>query len=164
VSKAYAMTGWRIGYAAGPEPLIKAMSKLQSQSVSSASSVSQWAAVEALNGTQDFIPKFQKVFEERRDLVVSMLNQAHGIECPKPEGAFYVYPSVRKLIGKTTPNGKKIETDEDFAGELLEAEGVAVVHGAAFGLSPFFRISYATSNEVLEEACKRIQRFCGNLR
>jgi aspartate aminotransferase len=158
------MTGWRIGYAAGPEPLIKAMSKLQSQSVSSASSVSQWAAVEALNGTQDFIPKFQRVFEERRDLVVSMLNQAHGIECPKPEGAFYVYPSIRKLIGKTTPNGKKIETDEDFAGELLEAEGVAVVHGAAFGLSPFFRISYATSNEVLEEACKRIQRFCGNLR
>jgi aspartate aminotransferase len=164
VSKAYAMTGWRIGYAAGPEPLIKAMSKLQSQSVSSASSVSQWAAVEALNGRQDFIPKFQKIFEERRDLVVSMLNQAHGIECPKPEGAFYVYPSVRKLIGKTAPNGKKIETDEDFAGELLEAEGVAVVHGAAFGLSPFFRISYATSNEVLEEACKRIQRFCGNLR
>ena len=164
VSKAYAMTGWRIGYAAGPEALIKAMSKLQSQSVSSASSVSQWAAVEALNGTQDFIPKFQKVFEERRDLVVSMLNQAHGIECPKPEGAFYVYPSIRKLIGKTAPSGKTIETDEDFAGELLEAEGVAVVHGAAFGLSPFFRISYATSNEVLEEACKRIQRFCGNLR
>jgi aspartate aminotransferase len=158
------MTGWRIGYCAGPEPLIKAMSKLQSQSVSSASSVSQWAAVEALNGTQDFIPKFQKVFEERRDLVVSMLNQAHGIECPKPEGAFYVYPSVRKLIGKSAPSGKKIETDEDFANELLEAEGVAVVHGAAFGLSPFFRISYATSNEVLEEACKRIQRFCGNLR
>jgi aspartate aminotransferase len=164
VSKAYAMTGWRIGYAAGPELLIKAMSKLQSQSVSSASSVSQWAAVEALNGTQDFIPKFQKVFEERRDLVVSMLNQAHGIECPKPEGAFYVYPSVRKLIGKTTPNGKKIETDEDFAGELLEAEGVAVVHGAAFGLSPFFRISYATSSDVLEDACQRIQRFCANVK
>ncbi|HEY2033506.1 MAG TPA: pyridoxal phosphate-dependent aminotransferase [Rhizomicrobium sp.] len=164
VSKAYAMTGWRIGYGAGPEPLIKAMSKLQSQSVSSASSVSQWAAVEALNGTQDFIPKFQKAFEERRDLVVSMLNQATGIECPKPEGAFYVYPSVRKLIGKSAPSGKTIETDEDFAGELLEAEGVAVVHGAAFGLSPFFRISYATSNSVLEEACKRIQRFCGNLR
>lgn len=164
VSKAYAMTGWRIGYAAGPEPLIKAMSKLQSQSVSSASSVSQWAAVEALNGTQDFIPKFQKAFEERRDLVVSMLNQAHGIECPKPEGAFYVYPSVRKLIGKFAPTGKKIETDEDFASELLDAEGVAVVHGAAFGLSPFFRISYATSNSVLEDACKRIQRFCGNLR
>ncbi|HSM95538.1 MAG TPA: pyridoxal phosphate-dependent aminotransferase [Rhizomicrobium sp.] len=164
VSKAYAMTGWRIGYAAGPEPLIKAMSKLQSQSVSSASSVSQWASVEALNGTQDFIPKFQKIFEERRDLVVSMLNQAHGIECPKPEGAFYVYPSVRKLIGKSAPSGKTIATDEDFASELLEAEGVAVVHGAAFGLSPFFRISYATSNAVLEEACRRIQRFCGNLR
>jgi aspartate aminotransferase len=140
------------------------MSKLQSQSVSSASSVSQWAAVEALNGPQDFIPQFQKAFEERRDLVVSMLNQAHGIECPKPEGAFYVYPSIRKLIGKTAPNGKTITTDEDFASELLEAEGVAVVHGAAFGLSPFFRISYATSNSVLEEACKRIQRFCGNLR
>ncbi|MGA9794527.1 MAG: pyridoxal phosphate-dependent aminotransferase [Rhizomicrobium sp.] len=164
VSKAYAMTGWRIGYCAGPEPLIKAMAKLQSQSVSSASSVSQWASVEALNGTQDFIAKFQKAFEERRDLVVSMLNQAHGIECPKPEGAFYVYPSVRKLIGKSAPSGKKIQTDEDFAGELLEAEGVAVVHGAAFGLSPFFRISYATSNAILEDACHRIQRFCGNLR
>jgi aspartate aminotransferase len=164
VSKAYAMTGWRIGYCAGPEPLIKAMAKLQSQSVSSASSVSQWAAVEALNGTQDFIPKFQKAFEERRDLVVSMLNQAHGIECPKPEGAFYVYPSVKKLIGKSAPSGKTIATDEDFASELLEAEGVAVVHGAAFGLSPFFRISYATSNAILEDACNRIQRFCGNLR
>ncbi len=164
VSKAYAMTGWRIGYCAGPEPLIKAMAKLQSQSVSGASSISQWASVEALNGTQDFIPKFQKIFEERRDLVVSMLNQAHGIECPKPEGAFYVYPSIRKLIGKSAPSGKTIASDEDFAGELLEAEGVAVVHGAAFGLSPFFRISYATSNAVLEDACHRIQRFCGNLR
>jgi aspartate aminotransferase len=164
VSKAYAMTGWRIGYCGGPEPLIKAMSQLHSHSVSSASSVSQWAAVEALSGTQDFIPKFQKAFEERRDLVVAMLNQAHGIECPKPEGAFYVYPSVRKLIGKSAPSGKKIETDEHFAAELLDAEGVAVVHGAAFGLSPFFRISYATSNSVLEEACRRIQRFCGNLR
>jgi aspartate aminotransferase len=140
------------------------MSKLQSQSASSASSVSQWASVEALNGTQDFIPKFQKLFEERRDLVVSMLNQAHGIECPKPEGAFYVYPSVKKLIGKTAPSGKTIATDEDFAAELLEAEGVAVVHGAAFGLSPFFRVSYATSNKILEDACHRIQRFCGNLR
>jgi aspartate aminotransferase len=158
------MTGWRIGYCAGPEPLIKAMAKLQSQSVSSASSVSQWASVEALNGPQDFIPKFQKIFEGRRDLVVSMLNQAHGIECPKPEGAFYVYPGLRRLIGKTAPSGKAILTDEDFVGELLESEGVAVVQGAAFGLSPFFRISYATSNEILEEACKRIQRFCGNLR
>ncbi len=164
VSKAYAMTGWRIGYCAGPEPLIKAMAKLQSQSVTNATSISQWASVEALNGTQDFIPGFQKLFEERRDLVVSMLNQSHGIECPKPEGAFYVYPSIRKLIGKTAPSGKKITTDGEFAGELLEAEGVAVVHGAAFGLSPFFRISYATSNKLLEEACRRIQRFCAVLR
>jgi aspartate aminotransferase len=164
VSKAYAMTGWRIGYCAGPEPLIKAMAKLQSQSVTNATSISQWASVEALNGTQDFIPKFQKLFEERRDLVVSMLNQAHGLECPKPEGAFYVYPSIRKLIGKKAPSGKTIATDGDFAGELLEAEGVAVVHGAAFGLSPFFRISYATSNKLLEEACRRIQRFCAALR
>lgn len=163
VSKAYSMTGWRIGYCGAPEPLIKAMAKLQSQSASNASSISQWAAVEALNGPQDFIPKFQKIFEERRDLVVSMLNQAHGIECPKPEGAFYVYPSVRKLIGRKAPSGKVIATDEDFANELLETEGVAVVHGAAFGLSPFFRISYATSNTLLEEACHRIQRFCGNL-
>jgi len=164
VSKAYAMTGWRIGYCGGPEPLIKAMAKLQSQSATSASSISQWASVEALNGRQDFIPGFQKLFEERRDLVVSMLNQAHGMECPKPEGAFYVYPSVRKLIGKKTPSGKTIASDEDFATELLDSEGVAVVHGAAFGLSPFFRISYATSNAALEEACRRIQRFCGNLR
>jgi aspartate aminotransferase len=164
VSKAYSMTGWRIGYCAGPEPLIKAMTKLQSQSVSNPTSISQWASVEALNGPQDFIPKFQKIFEERRDLVVSMLNQASGMECPKPEGAFYVYPSIKKLIGKKTPSGKEIKTDEDFASELLEAEGVAVVHGAAFGLSPFFRISYATSNAKLEDACRRIQRFCGNLR
>jgi aspartate aminotransferase len=164
VSKAYAMTGWRIGYCAGSELLIKAMAKLQSQSATNASSISQWASVEALNGTQDFIPGFQKLFEERRDLVVSMLNQASGIECPKPEGAFYVYPSIRKLIGKKTEKGKVIASDEDFASELLEAEGVAVVHGAAFGLSPFFRISYATSNKALEEACKRIQRFTASLR
>src|ERR1700742_1093376 len=164
VSKAYAMTGWRIGYCAGPEALIKAMAKLQSQSATNASSISQWASVEALNGRQDFIPGFQKLFEGRRDLVVSMLNQASGIECPKPEGAFYVYPSIRKLIGKKTEKGKVIATDEDFAGELLEAEGVAGVHGAAFGLSPFFRISYATSNKALEEACKRIQRFTASLR
>ncbi len=163
VSKAYAMTGWRIGYCAGPEPLIKAMAKLQSQSATNASSISQWASVEALNGTQDFIPGFQKLFEGRRDLVVSMLNQAIGIQCPTPEGAFYVYPSIKGLIGKKTPGGKVIATDEDFAGELLEAEGVAVVHGAAFGLSPFFRISYATSNKALEEACTRIQRFCASL-
>ncbi|MEI9994606.1 MAG: pyridoxal phosphate-dependent aminotransferase [Rhizomicrobium sp.] len=164
VSKAYSMTGWRIGYCAGPEPLIKAMAKLQSQSASNPASISQWASVEALNGPQDFIPKFQKIFEGRRDLVVSMLNQANGIECPTPEGAFYVYPSVRKLIGKATPGGKTIASDADFANELLESEGVAVVHGAAFGLSPFFRISYATSTQALEEACRRIQRFCGNLR
>ena len=164
VSKAYAMTGWGIGYCGGPEPLIKALSKLQSQSASNASSISQWASVEALNGPQDFIPKFQKIFEERRDLVVSMLNQCTGIECPKPEGAFYVYPSIAKLIGKTAPSGKTITTDEEFVTELLESEGVAAVHGAAFGLSPFFRISYATSNNVLEDACHRIQRFCGNLR
>jgi aspartate aminotransferase len=163
VSKAYAMTGWRIGYCAGPEDLIKAMAKLQSQSATNATSISQWAAVEALNGPQDFIPKFQKIFEERRDLVVSMLNQATGIECPKPEGAFYVYPSIRKLIGKKTPGGKVIATDGDFANELLESSGVAVVHGAAFGLSPFFRVSYATSNAALEEACKRIQSFCNSL-
>jgi len=164
VSKAYAMTGWRIGFCGAPEPLIKAMAKLQSQSVTHAASIAQWASVEALNGTQHFIPERKKVFEERRDLVVSMLNQASGIDCPKPEGAFYVYPSIRKLVGKTAPSGKVIKTDEDFAGELLESEGVAVVHGAAFGLSPFFRISYATSNKLLEEACRRIQRFCGGLR
>jgi len=164
VSKAYAMTGWRIGYCAAPEPLIKAMAKLQSQSASNASSISQWASVEALNGPQDFIPKFQAVFEERRDLVVSMLNQCAGIECPKPEGAFYVYPSIARLIGKKAPSGRTIATDADFVTELLEAEGVAAVHGAAFGLSPFFRVSYATSNTLLEEACRRIQRFCGNLR
>ena len=163
VSKAYAMTGWRIGYCAGPEDLIKAMAKLQSQSATNATSISQWAAVEALNGTQDFIPGFQKLFEGRRDLVVSMLNQCAGIECPRPEGAFYVYPSIRKLIGKKTPGGKVIDSDATFVGELLEATGVAVVHGAAFGLSPFFRISYATSNEALEEACKRIQTFCNSL-
>jgi aspartate aminotransferase len=160
VSKAYAMTGWRIGYAAGPEALIKAMGKMISQTTSNPSSISQAAAVEALNGPQDFIKPHQKLFQERRDLVVSMLNQATGIHCPTPEGAFYVYPSCAGLIGKTAPSGKVIESDEDFAVELLETEGVAVVHGAAFGLSPFFRISYATSNDVLEDACGRIQRFC----
>ncbi len=163
VSKAYAMTGWRIGYAAGPEALIKAMGKMISQTTSNPSSISQWAAVEALNGPQDFIKPNAKLFQTRRDLVVSMLNQAQGILCPTPEGAFYVYPSVAGLIGKTAPSGKVIETDEDFASELLESEGVAVVHGAAFGLSPYFRISYATSEDVLEDACGRIQRFCGNV-
>ncbi|NNF78296.1 MAG: pyridoxal phosphate-dependent aminotransferase [Rhizobiales bacterium] len=163
VSKAYCMTGWRIGYAGGPESLIKAMSKLQSQSTSNPSSVSQWAAVEGLNGPQDFIPKHNKVFKERRDLVVSMLNQANGISCITPEGAFYVYPSCAGTLGKTTAGGKKIETDEDFVTALLEEEGVAAVQGSAFGLSPHFRISYATSTEALEEACQRIQRFCGSL-
>ncbi len=163
VSKAYAMTGWRIGYAAGPEPLIKAMAKIMSQSTSNPTSISQWASVEALNGPQDFIPERNAVFRERRDLVVSMLNQAKGLKCATPEGAFYVYPSCAGTIGKKTPEGRVIESDEDFARELLEAEAVAVVHGAAFGLSPFFRISYATSTEALEEACTRIQRFCGSL-
>lgn len=164
VSKAYAMTGWRIGYCAGPVELINAMRKVQSQSTSNPTSISQWAAVEALNGTQDFIPERAEVFKGRRDLVVSMLNQARGIQCPSPEGAFYVYPSCEGCIGKTTPSGKVLETDEDFVTALLEEEGVAVVQGAAFGLSPFFRISYATSTEALEDACTRIQRFCGSLR
>ena len=163
VSKAYAMTGWRIGYAGGPEQLIGAMRKVQSQSTSNPSSISQWAAVEALNGPQDYIASSREAFQRRRDLVVSMLNQCNGIECPTPEGAFYVYPSIKGCIGKTAPSGKKIETDEDFVTELLEVEGVAAVHGAAFGLSPYFRASYATSDEVLEEACTRIQRFCGSL-
>ncbi len=160
-SKAYAMTGWRVGYAAGPIRLIEAMEMIQGQQTSGASSIAQWATVEALNGTQAFIPENKKIFEGRRDLVVSMLNQAKGISCPNPEGAFYVYPSCAGLIGKTAPTGKVIETDEDFVSELLESEGVAVVHGSAFGLGPNFRISYATSEALLEEACKRIQRFCG---
>ncbi|MGZ3404598.1 MAG: aminotransferase class I/II-fold pyridoxal phosphate-dependent enzyme, partial [Phenylobacterium sp.] len=164
VSKAYAMTGWRIGYAAGPEPLIKLMAKVMSQTTSNPSSISQWAAVEALNGTQEFIKPNAKLFEARRDLVVSMLNQASGLHCPTPEGAFYVYPSVKGLIGKTAPSGRTIASDADFAVELLETEGVSVVFGAAFGLSPHFRISYATSNQQLEDACSRIQRFCGALK
>ncbi|NWH09490.1 MAG: pyridoxal phosphate-dependent aminotransferase [Alphaproteobacteria bacterium] len=164
VSKAYAMTGWRIGYCGGPEALIKQMAKLQSQSASNAASISQWAAVEALNGPQDFIATRQAAFQKRRDLVVSMLNQASGISCPRPEGAFYVYPSIKGLIGKKTAKGEVIRTDEDFAGLLLEGEGVAVVHGAAFGLSPYFRISYATADRLLEDACARIQRFCASLK
>ncbi len=164
VSKAYCMTGWRIGYAGGPEKLIKTMAMIQSQSTSNPTAVAQWAAVEALNGPQDFIPKHNKIFKERRDLCVSMLNQASGIQCPKPEGAFYVYPSCAGTIGKTAPNGKKLATDEDFVTELLEAEGVAVVQGTPFGVGPAFRISYATATSALEEACTRIQRFCGNLR
>jgi aspartate aminotransferase len=163
VSKAYCMTGWRIGYAAGPENLIKAMAKLQSQSTSNPSSIAQWAAVEALNGQQEFITANNKVFKERRDLVVSMLNQAKGLSCPTPEGAFYVYPSCAGVIGKTAPSGKVIRNDAEFAEALLEAEGVAVVHGAAFGTSPHFRISYATATSALEDACQRIQRFCAGL-
>ena len=164
VSKAYCMTGWRIGYAAGPENLIKAMAKLQSQSTSNPSSIAQWAAVEALNGAQDFIQDNNKVFKERRDLVVSMLNQANGLTCQTPEGAFYVYPSCAGVIGKQAPSGNTIANDEDFVSELLAAEGVAAVQGAAFGTSPYFRISYATATKTLEDACTRIQRFCGNLK
>jgi aspartate aminotransferase len=163
-SKAYCMTGWRIGYAGGPEPLIKAMAMIQSQSTTNPAAASQWAAVEALNGPQDFIAKHNEVFKERRDLTVSMLNQANGIKCPMPEGAFYVYPSCAGTVGKTTPSGKKLGDDADFVTELLEAEGVAVVQSSAFGLGPAFRISYATKTEDLEEACRRIQRFCGNLK
>ncbi|HSO47094.1 MAG TPA: pyridoxal phosphate-dependent aminotransferase [Rhizobiaceae bacterium] len=164
VSKAYAMTGWRIGYAAGPEHLIKAMDMIQGQQTSGACTIAQWAAVEALNGPQDFIAVSRKAFEERRDLVVSMLNQATGIKCPKPEGAFYVYPSCEALIGKRAPSGNVISSDEEFVMELLATEGVATVHGSAFGLGPNFRVSYATSNANLEEACKRIQKFCAELR
>ncbi|MEL6089779.1 pyridoxal phosphate-dependent aminotransferase [Bartonella schoenbuchensis] len=163
VSKAYAMTGWRIGYAGGPQELIKAMDKIQGQQTSGTSSISQWAAVEALNGPQDFIIQNKSVFQARRDLVVAMLNQAPGINCPTPEGAFYVYPSCANLIGKKTPGGKIITNDEDFVTELLESESVAVVQGSAFGLGPAFRISYATSEKILEEACLRIQRFCNSL-
>jgi len=163
VSKAYAMTGWRIGYAGGPKPLIDLMRKVAGQTTSNPSSISQAAAVEALNGPQDFMAVRRAAFEKRRDLVVSMLNQASGITCATPEGAFYVYPSAEGVMGKKTASGVVIDSDEVFARELLEAEGVAVVHGAAFGLSPFFRISYATSEDVLEEACKRIQRFCDGL-
>lgn len=163
VSKAYAMTGWRIGYAAGPLQLIKAMDMIQGQQTSGACSIAQWAAVEALNGPQDFVTKNKAIFQSRRDLVVSMLNQARHIECPTPEGAFYVYPSCAGAIGKTAPSGKVIANDEDFVSELLQAEGVAVVHGSAFGLGPNFRISYATSETALEEACNRIQRFTASL-
>jgi aspartate aminotransferase len=164
VSKGYAMTGWRIGYAAGPETLIKAMDFVQGQQTSGASTIAQWAAVAALDGPQDHLATFRAAFQGRRDLVVSMLNQTNGLTCPTPEGAFYVYPSCAALIGKKTEAGKTIETDEDFVMELLQAEGVAAVHGSAFGLGPNLRISYATSNAVLEEACRRIQRFCGSLR
>ncbi|WP_374641995.1 pyridoxal phosphate-dependent aminotransferase [Tabrizicola sp.] len=163
VSKAYAMTGWRIGYAAGPVSLIKAMGTIQSQSTSNPCSVSQYAALEALSGPQEFLADWRRVFQGRRDLVVSMLNQAKGIRCPKPEGAFYVYPDIAGVIGKATPSGTVISNDEVFATALLEETGVAVVFGAAFGLSPNFRVSYATSDEVLREACARIQSFCASL-
>jgi aspartate aminotransferase len=163
-SKAYAMTGWRIGFAGAPISLIKAMDKLQSQSTSNTSSVSQAAAVEALTGPQDSIEDMRKVYERRRNLVVDMLNAAPGLRCHKPEGAFYVFPDMRGCIGKTTAAGKKIETDEDFTIALLEEVGVATVHGAAF-LSPgHFRISYATSDDVLKEACTRIQKFCAGMK
>lgn len=164
LSKAYSMTGWRLGYCAGPPELIKAMNLVQGQSTSGTCSITQWAGIEALNGPQEFIGERRKEFESRRDLVVSMLNQAVGIDCPKPEGAFYVYPSCAKLIGKTTESGKVLETDEDFVTELLEQEGVAVVHGSAFGLGPNFRISYATSTQALTKACERIQKFCASLK
>jgi aspartate aminotransferase len=163
VSKSYAMTGWRIGYAAGPETLIKAMDMLQGQQTSGACSIAQWASVEALTGPQDFIAERRKIFEARRDLVVSMLNQAKYLKCPSPEGAFYVYPSCAEAIGKKTQTGQTISSDEDFVSALLETEGVAVVQGSAFGLGPNFRISYATSTAMLEEACTKIQRFCASL-
>ena len=164
VSKAYAMTGWRIGYAGGPKALIDLMRKVASQTTSNPSSISQYAAVEALNGTQAFLKPRNDAFQARRDLVVSMLNQATGIRCANPEGAFYVYPSVEGLIGKTAPDGTVITDDDVFTTALLEAEGVAVVQGSAFGLSPYFRVSYATSEAILEEACSRIQRFAASLR
>lgn len=163
VSKSYSMTGWRIGYAGGPKPLIRAIGIIQSQSTSNPSSVSQAASVAALNGDQSFLKGRNDSFQERRDTVVSMLNQAEGLECLNPEGAFYVYPSCASIIGKKTPSGNVIKTDEDFVTYLLESEGVACVQGAAFGLSPYFRISYATSLETLKEACTRIQRACGAL-
>ncbi len=163
VSKAYAMTGWRIGYGAGPRDLIKAMAKMQSQSTTNPSSISQWAAVEALTGPTDFLAERNAIFKQRRDLVVAALNDCPGLHCHTPEGAFYVYPSCAGAIGKKTPEGKTIETDSDFVGYLLEAADVATVQGAAFGLSPHFRISYATSTEALTEACARIKRACDAL-
>ncbi|MCC5991306.1 MAG: pyridoxal phosphate-dependent aminotransferase [Rhodobacteraceae bacterium] len=164
VSKAYAMTGWRIGYAAGPKELIGAIRKIQSQSTSNPCSVSQWAAVEALTGKQDYIAANNKTFQRRRDMVVEMLNAAEGVVCPVPEGAFYVYPSIAGCIGKTSAGGAQITDDEAFATALLEEKGVAVVFGAAFGTSPCFRVSYATSDEALREACTRIQDFCAGLK
>ncbi len=163
VSKAFAMTGWRMGYACGPVDLIKAMNNIQSQSASHTSSMTQAACVEALNGPMDFLAERNAVYKERRDLVVGMLSKAEGLNCLTPEGAFYVYPSIAGCIGKTSKGGRKIETDSDFVTALLEEEAVASVQGEAFGLSPHFRISYATSTDALKEACTRIQRFCANL-
>ncbi|HXV24805.1 MAG TPA: pyridoxal phosphate-dependent aminotransferase [Alphaproteobacteria bacterium] len=164
VSKAYCMTGWRLGYGGGPKALINAMSAIASHSSTHTSSITQAASVEALNGPQEFIQRHNAIFKQRRDLVVAMLNQAKGLSCARPEGAFYVYPSCAGVIGKMTPQGKRIGSDEEFVTYLLESEGVAAVQGSAFGLSPYFRISYATSTELLEEACRRIQRACAALR
>ncbi len=164
VSKAYSMTGWRVGYAAGPVELIKAMNKVQSQSTTHTCSISQAAAAAALNGPMDFLTDWVAQFRDRRDLVVKMLNDAEGLTCSNPEGAFYVYPSCAGVIGKTTPDGKTLETDSEFVTYLLESEGVAAVQGAAFGLSPHFRVSYATSKGLLEDACERIQRACADLK
>ncbi|WP_206954926.1 pyridoxal phosphate-dependent aminotransferase [Trinickia acidisoli] len=164
VSKAYAMTGWRVGYAAGPKTLIDAMDLIQGQQTSGTCSIAQWASVEALNGPQSHLPLFRHAFKTRRDLVIDLLNRMPYLRCAKPEGAFYVYPSCAEAIGKRTPQGKLISTDEDFVTALLEDEAVATVHGSAFGLGPNFRISYATSTQVLEEACRRIHRFCDSLR
>jgi aspartate aminotransferase len=163
LSKTYCMTGWRIGYAGGPEHLVKAMATLQSQSTTNANAAAQWASVEALEGPQDFIDEHNKIFKERRDLCVAMINQAKGLKCPKPEGAFYIYPSCAGTMGRTAPSGKTLASDQDFVSQLLAAEGVAVVQGAAFGLGPAFRLSYAVATPLLEEACRRIQRFCGSL-
>ncbi|MGI4812375.1 MAG: pyridoxal phosphate-dependent aminotransferase [Janthinobacterium lividum] len=163
VSKAYAMTGWRIGYGAGPQALIKSMETIQGQTTSGACSIAQWAAAEALNGPQDFLQEWRAVFQRRRDLVVEQLNRAPGLDCLTPEGAFYVYPSCGQLLGKRAPNGKRLLTDQDFTMALLDTEGVALVHGSAFGLSPNFRVSYAASTAKLEEGCRRIQRFCAQL-
>lgn len=163
LSKAYAMTGWRVGYAGGPEPLIKAMDKIQGQITSGINTIAQWAAVEALTGPQDFIQEWRQIFERRRDLVVGLLNQAEGVDCQRPDGAFYAYPSCRALLGRRAPDGTLIDSDEAFTRALLETEGVALVHGGAFGLAPNFRVSYAAATDQLEEACKRIQRFCASL-
>ncbi len=164
VSKAYAMTGWRIGYAGGPAALVRAMTTIQSQSTSNPCSISQWAALEALTGPQDYLSEARAAFERRRDLVVGLLDACPGVDCPTPDGAFYVYPSIAGLIGRRTPSGAAIDTDADFARELLDATGVAVVFGAAFGLSPNFRVSYAAADETLRDACARIRAFCESLR